>query len=47
MERSEVADRRTTETGLLRIVAHETQPLRLVLDDVGSDGWMVGDLLKK
>lgn len=47
VERSEVADIRTAETGLLRIVAHEAQPFRPVLDDVGSDGWMVGDLLDK
>ena len=43
-ERSEAADMHTAETGLLSIVAHETQPFRLVIDDVGSNGWMVGDL---
>ena len=27
------------------ILTYETQPFRLLLDDVGGDGWMVGDLL--
>ena len=46
-ERSEVADIHTAETSLLRIVTHETQPLRPVLDNVGNDGSLAGDPLDR
>jgi len=36
---------RTAETGLLGVVADEFETFGLVLDDIGGDGWVVGDLL--
>lgn len=35
---------RTAETGLLGVVADEFDTFGFVLDDVGCDGWVVGDL---
>lgn len=36
---------RTAETGLCGVVAEELKALGFVLDDIGGDGWVVGDLL--
>ena len=38
-------DRAAAEAGLLGVVADETEPLGLVLDDVGGNGRVVRDLL--
>ena len=35
----------TAETGLLGVVADEFEAFGSVLDDIGCDGWVVGDLL--
>jgi len=36
---------RTAETGLCGVVAEELKAFGFVLDDIGGDGWVVGDLL--
>ena len=43
--RGEHAHARTAETGLLSTVAPKVDTLVLVLDVVGSDGWMMRNLL--
>ena len=36
---------RTAETSLLGIVTDEFETFGFVLDDIGCDGWVMGDLL--
>lgn len=37
----------TAETGFLCIVADKAETFGFVLNDIGSDGWMVGDLFNE
>jgi len=43
----EICDGHTTKACFLSIVSNQSQAFRFILDDIGSDGWVMRDLLDK